>query len=109
MTQLIEPSEVGIRQVVNSGSRYEKMRIVYYGEQRILTFETYVRAKYVEQNNESILVITKGLEYRPDLVSFDYYGYVDNWWKIMEANKILDIWDFKAGRTIMLPDISRIM
>jgi len=39
-------------------------------------------------------------------VSHEYYGHVDNWWKILEANQIKDIWDFKAGITIMLPDIS---
>lgn len=53
---------------------------------------------------EKIMVITKGVEYRPDLVSYDVYGFVDNWWHIMEVNKIYDIIDFKAGQTIMLPE-----
>jgi len=108
MTQPIIPSEVSSLRVVNAGSRYEKAKIIHYGNQRILTFETYVRIKYTQNGNEAILVITKGTEYRPDLVSFDHYGHVDNWWRILEANNIKDIWDFKAGTTIILPDISTI-
>jgi hypothetical protein len=54
------------------------------------------------------MVISKGVEHRPDLVSFDHYGHVDNWWRILEANNIKDIWDFKAGTTIILPDVSAI-
>jgi len=44
------------------------------------------------------------MEYRPDLVSRDKYGIPDFWWKIMEVNNIKDIIDFKAGRTIVLPE-----
>ena len=50
------------------------------------------------------MVITKGSEYRPDLVSFDEYGTIDFWWKIMEVNGIKDILDFAAGRNIRLPN-----
>lgn len=108
MTQIIIPSEVNSSRLVNSGSRYIKSKVVHYGEQRILTFETYVRIKYEPIGNESIMVISKGVEYRPDLVSFDHYGHVDNWWRILEANNIKDIWNFKAGTTIILPDVSAI-
>ena len=44
--------------------------------------------------------------YRPDKVSLMKYGFVDYWYKIMELNKIYDIMDFKAGRTIYLPSVT---
>ena len=99
----IEFSQVAASQIVASGSRYETNRVIYYGEQRFLTFETYIRQEYVPSGTEQVMVITKGVEYRPDLVSFDYYGYPDNWWRILEVNGMKDIWDFKAGVTITLP------
>jgi hypothetical protein len=37
-------------------------------------------------------------------MSFDKYGVSDFWWKIMEANGMKDVMEFKAGRTIVLPE-----
>lgn len=100
----IEYSVVPSGKVLPSGSRYLNQRMMYYGEQRFLTLELYKRKPYQQTGREKIMVITKGVEYRPDLVSYDIYGFTDNWWHIMEVNKIDDIIDFKAGRTIMLPE-----
>ena len=105
MTIPIEYSELSTDLVVASGSRYQNSRMIYYGEQRLLTLETYMRQIYELTGKESVMVITKGVEYRPDLVSYDYYGFPDNWWKIMEVNKLKDIMEFKAGLTIMLPSL----
>ena len=49
-------------------------------------------------------VISAGMEYRPDLMSMEKYGTTDFWWRIMEANKMKDITEFKAGKTIILPE-----
>lgn len=104
MTQLIENAKVEADKIMSSGSRYLKQQVIYYGEQRLLTFDTYNRTNYKPTGQEKVMVVSKGLEYRPDLVSFDVYGYVDNWWRILEANKMKDIWEFRAGKTIILPD-----
>ena len=40
----------------------------------------------------------------PEIVSNKVYGSPDFWWKIMEANNIKDIFDFKTGINIRLPD-----
>lgn len=101
----IKYSDVDISSVLPAGSRYLRQRLMYYGDRNILTFDTYNRSNYEMSGNERIMVITKGVEYRPDLVSYDVYGFTDNWWRIMEVNKIYDIFDFKAGRTIMLPEL----
>jgi hypothetical protein len=99
----IEYSPVPATYIVSSGSRYERSKVIYYGEQRFMTFETYVRRNYDTSGNESVMVITKGVEYRPDLVSHDYYGYPDHWWRILEANGMKDVFEFKTGTTIVLP------
>jgi hypothetical protein len=78
--------------------------VIYYGEQKFVTFPTYSRDAYVKTGTERVMVIKKGVEFRPDLVSFDVYGFPDNWWRIMEANNMKDIIEFKAGKTIVLPD-----
>lgn len=104
MGQLIEYTNIPIQSLVTPSSRYRKQNVIYYSDKRIMTFDTYVRRAYVPSGDEKVMVITKGVEYRPDLVSHDFYGFPDNWWRILEANNMKDIWDFKAGKTIMLPN-----
>jgi hypothetical protein len=49
------------------------------------------------------MIIPPQFEYRPDRLSYELYGTVDLWWKIMEANDIKDIFDFKAYLNIRIP------
>jgi hypothetical protein len=91
------------KDLVSVSSRYINSSVLYYGDNNFVTFETYKRKKYIKTGTEKIMVITKGVEYRPDLVSFDYYGFSDIWWKILEANNMSDIFEFKSGVTIILP------
>lgn len=106
MTVPIELSNVTAPRIFTPLSRYINgtVDVILYGEDRIPTITTYKRANYVPSGNEKSMLITKGLEYRPDLVAFDIYGVVDVWWKILEANKMSDVFDFKAGKTIILPN-----
>lgn len=103
MTTPIMPAGVSIGRVTRGLSRYRGQTPIYYGEHRLLTFDIYNRETYVPTGDEKVMLITKGLEYRPDLVSYDVYGIPDAWWRIMEANKIMDIFEFSAGRTILIP------
>lgn len=104
MTQLIQNTNLETRTVFSAGSRYMKQNIIYYGDKKLITIDTYNRVEYTRTGDEKVMIITKGIEYRPDLVSYDVYGFVDNWWRILEANKMRDVWDFKAGKTIFLPN-----
>jgi hypothetical protein len=104
MTQPIENTRQKPSELMAPGSRYINQNVIYYGEKRIITFDTYIKEKYTIKGNEKVILITKGTEYRPDLVSYDFYGFVDNWWRILEANNMKDIWDFKSGKTVLLPD-----
>lgn len=90
--------------IIDSVSRYQKSRVIYYGDLPKTTFEIYKRILVTGDSTlDKVALVTPGWEYRPDLVSFDFYGVPDFWWKIMEANKINDILDFKSGLTIKLP------
>lgn len=104
MANKIEFTTIRPENFVTSVSRYAKSRVVYYSEQRLMTFEVYKRRKFVPSKGDQVTVITPGMEYRPDLLSTDKYGLPDFWWKIMEANNIKDVAEFKAGRTIVLPE-----
>lgn len=106
MSALIEYSRTRASTIVTPASRYIKQNVIYYGEQRLLTFDSYFRQNYTPTGDEQVMVISKGVEFRPDLVSNDYYGFPDNWWRILEANKMMDIWEFKAGKTILLPKLT---
>lgn len=101
-----QPANINAKNLVTPSSRYVNSNVIYWSESRYITFETYIRKPYVISGNEKVMSISKGVEYRPDLVSFEVYGFPDLWWKIMEANGIADVFDFKAGRTILLPNLT---
>lgn len=99
-----EVAPILAKNVVATGSRYLNSKVLYYGNRNLITFETYKRTNYVKTGTEKVMLITKGVEYRPDLVSYDYYGFTDVWWKILEVNEMKDIYEFKVGTTIILPE-----
>ena len=84
-------------------SRYIGSKVAYYTERKLLTFQTYKRGSYIATKSDQYWVIEKGYEYRPDLISNQKYGTPDFWWKILEANGMKDILEFKTGTNIILP------
>lgn len=104
MANSLEYSNIDPRTFVNATSRYSSSRVVKYSDQKIATFETYKRKPFMMTSADQLAVVPVGMEYRPDLMSLERYGTVDFWWRIMEANNIKDVMEFKAGRTIILPD-----
>lgn len=104
MANKIEYTNLRSTDFVTTVSRYSRSKILYYSEEKIITFETYKRKKIKESKFDQVAVIPPGMEYRPDLVSKEKYGIPDFWWKIMEANNMKDILEFKSGKTIVLPE-----
>lgn len=104
MANKIEYTNIRPTEFVTRLSRYADSRVMYYSDNRMITFETYKRKSRLPSSRDQVTVITPGMEYRPDLMSFDKYGVPDFWWKIMEANQMKDVTEFKAGRTIVLPE-----
>lgn len=105
MANFYEETDILPEKFVTPTSRYMESKVVYYTERGLLTFNTYKRSENVPSENDKYMVITPGYEYRPDLLSQQAYGVVDFWYRIMEANNIYDIYDFKAGRNIVIPDV----
>jgi hypothetical protein len=103
MAQSIGAANLPTSNFVDNTSRYNSSTVIYYGDGRKLTFTTYKKQSYPTSPDDRFMVISKGYEYRPDLVSNKVYGLVSYWWKILEANDMKDIWDFKVGTNIRIP------
>lgn len=88
---------------VSFTSRYRNSKVFFYGNERKITFGTYKKTLTPLSETDSFLTITKAFEYRPDLVSYKVYSSPDYWWKILEFNNMMEIFDFKAGVNIRLP------
>lgn len=103
MANQIEETELNSLTYVPSTSRYAGSKVIKYTENGFFTFPTYKKKTIPVTSQDKYWVITKGYEYRPDLASYELYGLVDFWWRLMEANGIMDIMDFKAGTNIRIP------
>ena len=105
MANYIESTDIRPETFVTFTSRYSDSPVLYYSEKKKITFATYKRkaATMSAGDRDKFMVITKGAEYRPDLVSYDVYGVPDFWWRIMEVNGMKDIMEFKVGTNIRLP------
>jgi len=106
MPNQIELANLPSDRFVSALSRYKQSVVVYYtvGNKNYLSFTTYKKQiKSTPSKNDSYMVIPAGMEYRPDIVSKKVYGTTDFWWKILEANNIKDIFEFKIGLNIRLP------
>lgn len=103
MANYVESTKINAKKFVNVSSRYAEYPIIYYTETKKLTYPLYRKVKMLPSKQDKFTLITKGYEYRPDLVSNEFYGVTDFWWKIMEANNIKDIYDFKSGLSIKIP------
>ena len=104
MANYTEKTTIDSKRFVPVTSRYAETDVVYYTENKLLTFIVYKKKPIVLNRKDKYYVVTSGTEYRPDLVSQTAYGTVDFWWKIMEANGIKDVFEFKAGLNIRIPD-----
>jgi hypothetical protein len=106
MSNYIETTKLDAKRFVPVSSRYANSEVIYYTEKKLLTFVTYKKNQNKEKENArtKFYVVSSGMEYRPDLVSSKVYGTPDFWWKIMEYNNIKDIFDFKAGVNLVIPN-----
>ena len=104
MSNYIEYTNIRPTRYVPITSRYSSSTVVYYTENKILSFSTYKKINVPISQSDKYYVVTSGTEYRPDVVSQNAYGTPDFWWKILEANNIKDIYDFKAGLNIRIPN-----
>jgi hypothetical protein len=104
MANYYEKTNILTKKFVGFSSRYSDSTVVYYTENKLLTFDIYKKKNFKTSSGDKFMTIKPGHEYRPDLISQMAYGTCDFWWKIMEVNGIKDIFDFKSGLTIRIPD-----
>lgn len=104
MANYTEQTTITPTRFVPASSRYENSTVIYYTENKLLTFKIYKKQPIRLSSQDKYYVITAGYEYRPDLVSTKVYGLPDFWWRIMEANNLKDIFEFKTGLNIRIPD-----
>ena len=93
---------------VTNTSRYAKSTIIYWGDKKVITFETYKRQPKTFSKQDKFLVVKAGEEFRPDLIAQRAYGasLISIWWKIMEANDVFDVFDLRVGLTLRIPPLS---
>lgn len=103
MANKLERTTYSTQGFVTATSRYADSSVLYYGDLKRLTLSTYKRHSYVPNADDMYSVVSPGWEYRPDRASMDIYNTPDFWWKILEANNIQDVYDFKAGINIIIP------
>ena len=104
MANFVEQTNINAKRFVNTSSRYTESKVLYYTENKLLTFNLYRKTAIDRSSSDKYYVVTPGTEYRPDLISRMAYGTVDFWWRIMEANNIKDIYDLKTGLNIRIPE-----
>jgi len=104
MANFTEATQISPTRFVPVSSRYATSSVVYYTENKLLTFKIYKKTPATIGPQDKYYVVSAGHQYRPDLVSNLVYGTPDFWWRIMEANNIKDIFDFKAGLNLRIPE-----
>ena len=87
--------------MISKASRYVKSKVINIDGHATLSI--YKRRNYPPNEADRFVTLTPPYEYRPDLVSFDVFGIPDFWWRILEANNMMDIMQFKAGKNIRVP------
>lgn len=103
MANKITYPNISAKRFVDFSSRYIKSKVLYYGDNNKVTFETYKRKDIVFSESDKFIQINSSTEYRPDIVSYVAYGIPELWWYVMQANNIKDIYEFKSGITLRIP------
>lgn len=99
----IRPANIPVSKLVSKLSRYKSSEVIYYGDNNYITFKTYKREVIPTSSQDKYTVVSPGMEYRPDLLSQRAYGVPDFWWRILEANNLKDVFEFKSGLNIRIP------
>lgn len=105
MANYIEETNIPASRFALITSRYHGSEVIYYTERKLLTFKIYKRTPVPTSSEDKYMIIGKGQEYRPDLVAYRAYNSPSLWWKILEANNMKDIMEFKAGVNIRIPNV----
>jgi len=87
-----------------ASSRYMRSRVYVFEGSDKMSFEIYKRVPIPLSENDRYTVVEAQHQYRPDLMSYEIWGFSDYWWVLLAANNIWDIYDFKIGTNIRIPN-----
>ena len=60
-------------------------------------------------DSDTLIYVDIKYQYRPDVISIDYYNTPLFAWAILAANDIRSIWQLEAGQFIKIPALSQIL
>ena len=60
------------------------------------------------QTNDTLVYIDSKYQYRPDIISVDYYNTPLYAWAILAANGLRSIWQLTAGTYVKIPNIAAV-
>lgn len=63
----------------------------------------------VTTDYDTLVYIDTRYQYRPDIISVDYFNSPLYAWAIMAANGIRSIWQLEAGQFIKIPTLAQVM
>lgn len=92
--------------VTKSNSRYlTKRRLVNTKQETSIRF---IRSRDITFNNNSstVHVVSPIEAYRPDLISYRFYGTVKQAWVILAANNLALPYNLEPGMKILIPNIA---
>ena len=58
---------------------------------------------------DTLVYIDARYEYRPDIISVDYYNSPLYAWAIMAANELRSVWQLKSGTYVKIPNIAKVV
>lgn len=61
------------------------------------------------EDNDQLVYIDAKYQYRPDIISVDYYNSPLYAWAIMSANGIRSVYELEAGTYVKIPNIAKVL
>lgn len=84
-----------------------------YKGKMILSDDKGVHLQFIQQRwlpkydtKDMLIYVDAKYQYRPDIISVDYYNTPLYAWAILAANDLRSIWEIEAGMYLKIPDIA---
>lgn len=87
-----------------------------YKEKLILSDSHGIHLQFIQQRwlpkatqTDPLIYIDAKYQYRPDIISVDYYNTPLFAWAILAANDLRSVWEVEAGMYLKIPDIAAVV
>lgn len=91
-----------------TSNRYEKKILITDPAGQHIQF---IQKRWIPKasKDDQLVYIDTRYQYRPDIISVDYYNTPLHAWAIMSANGIRSVFELEAGTYIKIPNIARVL